>query len=209
MPGGKREPSDASLWDAAAREFFEETGSVIPTGNVDYRYVEYADDHHACRFYYANVADATADALLVGQSPDPMGKEASVSWRAPVVSLLRPHLRQGLALVKIMLPRDHNGNGGPARGGRASKGGNADKGGRKGGGKPRNSHRHRGGRSREGGGEKRVPDENPQPVGTQEVAVPSAVAPPNELGARIVEAGMAGLLLSENAAGDGTLDANE
>ena len=107
VPGGKREPSDTSLWDAAAREFREETGNAIPDTCLGMNYVEYADDHHACRFYYARISNEVAATLFTGASPD--SKEENLSWELPSFHRLRSHLKQGIRLVKVMLPRNSQG----------------------------------------------------------------------------------------------------
>jgi len=98
VPGGKREfDRDARLWHTAQREFEEETGGPLCLGELPY--IQFAEAHYLCRFYYARISATLAACLPVGRVHDPAGTEQHVFWGTPAPDNMRAHVRAGLFLI--------------------------------------------------------------------------------------------------------------
>ena len=109
VPGGKRDPGDATIWRTLQREFREETGGALPAGA--FPHFEWGDARHTIRVYHRLLTREEARALHVGEVADPGGSEAETLWAAwegMAREGFRPHIARALKLYGALPPEARN-----------------------------------------------------------------------------------------------------
>lgn len=116
-PGGKREKTDADLWETASREFKEETGGTLPPqpspsqgaaikGKPDgrYRHIEWGDDYHIIKVFYRVLTAEEAQLLPIGPLDDPDCDELEALWHDPrrKDKRFRYHIEKAIAMCSIL-----------------------------------------------------------------------------------------------------------
>lgn len=110
LPGGKRDmDDDQSLFQTASREFSEETGHALP--KMRFHHVQWGDDHHVIRLYYAWVAPEQAEGmeelLTTGSTPDKERSEVETAWKSGhwlvESKRCRAHIVKGLQLYQALV----------------------------------------------------------------------------------------------------------
>ena len=108
-PGGKREPGDKGLGGTACREFFEETGTKLPT-DKPFSHFEWGTPYHTIRVYYRHLSLVESEGFpSMPITNDPDQEEVETLWAYypdreyyPADRNFRPHISRGLKIYEAI-----------------------------------------------------------------------------------------------------------